>query len=328
MNRRQTHLCSGIHVITTEYLKYLCSEFGFDQDCQPKILHAVFYKHSPFLKACIDGFLSMRRDLKILGDVHSLARAEFYKLLLNGVYGFTLCRLNSFNTPYCVDVIRIRRYFKIDSTVTQVLEVGNKHVAVLRRMGVPSNPAPMSPLVSVGANILNNSKICLLWHIEFLLCYIDPRLAEHVYSDMDSVFLVLAHKRLADNVCPALREEFLSLLPEFIDCPDKLAGYLVQEKEASGLYIFGEKMYSMVDDNGGWISTRMKGVGGGVAQSLTRSLADDIVASKRMCTVTNLFKRPNDGYVELHTSVKRFKSALQPVKRFFRVNILVHGFKY
>ena len=76
-------------------------------------------------------------------------------------------------------------------------------------------------------------------------------------------------------------------------------------------------MYALVDDGDGLTSIRMKGVGGSVAQSLTPSLANEISASKSMCTVTNLFKRPIDGHVELQTSVKRFRTALQPVKRFF-----------
>ena len=316
----QTLPCSGIHVITTEYLRYLRTEFGFEQDCPLKILHAVFYKHAPFLKTRVDGYLTLRRELKMLGDAHSLAKAEFYKLLLNGVYGFSLCRLHDMNTPYCVEVIRNRNYFKRvknNSNVIRVLPVGTKHVAVLSRKGATSTQDPMSPLVSVGANILNNSKICLLRHIGFLLRYLDPRLAEHVYTDTDSIFLVLAHKQLVDNVCPALRSEFQRLLPEYIDCPDKLAGYLVKEKESAGVYIFGEKMYALVDDGDGLTSIRMKGVGGSVAQSLTPSLANEISASKSMCMVTNLFKRPIDGHVELQTSVKRFRTALQPVKRFF-----------
>ena len=82
----------GIHVLHTSYYRYLKTNFGFEK--KPVILHAVFYRHQPYLRADVLKFLKLRRTLKQEGSLVSLARATFLKLILNSVYGYTLCKMN------------------------------------------------------------------------------------------------------------------------------------------------------------------------------------------------------------------------------------------
>lgn len=80
----------GIHVLHTSYLKFLQSSFGFRDN--PIILHAIFYRHAPYLRQEVLGFLTLRQELKRQGTLDSLARANFLKLVLNSIYGYCLCR--------------------------------------------------------------------------------------------------------------------------------------------------------------------------------------------------------------------------------------------
>ena len=100
----------------------------------------------------------------------------------------------------------------------------------------------VSPLVCVGAAILAHSKVILIDCLGFLLRYLDPRMAEFVYCDTDSVFLMLHHTQLADNVSPSLWTEFEALLPNFVDSPGRLSRFFCQGKEAPTLIVLGYKI--------------------------------------------------------------------------------------
>ena len=54
--------------------------------------------------------------------------------------------------------------------------------------------------MAIGASILGNSKIILLENVCFLLRYLDPRLAEALYFDTDSIFIGLHYSNLEDHV--------------------------------------------------------------------------------------------------------------------------------
>ena len=82
----------GIHVLRTSYYQFLKTSFGFENP--PVILHAVFYRHQPYLRANVLTFLKLRKALKREASLVSLARATFLKLILNSVYGYTLCKMN------------------------------------------------------------------------------------------------------------------------------------------------------------------------------------------------------------------------------------------
>ena len=311
------HSYHGIHVAHTSYINFLRNTFGFEHPIF--ILHCVLYKHSPYLKQRVETYLTIRRELKLKGTRDSLAKADFYKLLLNGVYGFTLARINSERSPYSVQVVRSsRRIYSMqhNEDTLQVTSLGPKHFLVRKRMFDPCK-SRVSPLVCVGAAILAHSKVILMDCLGFLLRYLDPRMAEFVYCDTDSVFLMLHHKQLADNVSPSLRTEFEALLPNFVDSPDRLSGFLVKEKEASTLIVLGEKMYTF-GTHQKVFGTRMRGVQGSLLRHITLSDVEDLTQPNAVLVcVSNTFKRSNDGNVSMETSVKRFRNALLPRKRVF-----------
>ena len=84
---------AGIHVLHTSYYQYLRHQFGFEN--LPVILHGVFYRHEPYLRADILNFLTLRRSLKQDGSLVALAKATFLKLILNSIYGYTLLKMNN-----------------------------------------------------------------------------------------------------------------------------------------------------------------------------------------------------------------------------------------
>lgn len=83
-------------------MRYLHKSFGFDGDLF--ILHGVFFLHRPYLRAQISHFLELRRELKLQNTLVSMAKANFLKLLLNGVYGYCLARINSPSSPFSCEI--------------------------------------------------------------------------------------------------------------------------------------------------------------------------------------------------------------------------------
>ena len=320
------HRFKGIHVAHTLYLKFFYNGFGFERPIV--ILHAVFYRHMHYLKPEVEKFLILRREMKLAGDAVSLAKANFYKLILNGIYGYCLCRFNSNTSPYSVESLITRRWWREKvqkrkaekAIILGVEEVGTTHVAVLTR-SYELGKGGGAPLGTVGATILGHSKVILLESLGFLLRFLDPRLAEFVYSDTDSIFVAMHYEKIIDNVCVDLREEFENTVGNYIDSPTQLSGYLVNEKCTKGIFIYGEKMYSFVTGDGKVGGTRMKGVQHRYLKEVTWSRAERMVKDgAEMTCVSNSLKRVKDGYIGLETEVKRFKAALNPRKRFFTGN--------
>ena len=314
----------GIHCLSTAYYTYLAQEFGFRK--LPVILHAVFYKHTHYLRSDVHNFLRMRQQLKRQGTVVALAKATFLKLILNSVYGYTLCRINTEATPFSVEFLRSYKYqlanCSAEGPLVGLTRVGSSHVAVQVR----SYDASLSigtPLGSVGATILGGSKVLLLEAIGFLVRYLDPSLAELVYVDTDSVFLALHAPELENNVSPKLRNQFVALLPQFVNTRDcnLLSGYLLLEASSPSAIIWGEKLYSLIDEGGSYFKTRMKGVPHANVKHLTTSQGSALAGpNASMVNVSNTFKRSLGAGITMATEVKKFKLALNPRKRLFSAN--------
>jgi len=312
----------GIHCLSTAYYTYLAQEFGFQT--LPVILHAVFYKHTHYLRSDVQNFLRLRQQLKREGSVVALAKATFLKLCLNAIYGYTLCKHNHEVTPFSVEFLRTLKYqlntpTSDEGPVVRLTRVGSSHVAVQVR----SYDASLSigtPLGSVGATILGGSKVLLLEALGFLVRYLDPRLAEIFYIDTDSIFMALHDPELENNVSPKLRNQFVTLLPQFVNTRDcnLLSGYLLLEATSPQAIVWGEKLYSLIDEGGSYFKTRMKGVPHANVKRMTTSQGSALTGpNASMINVSNTFKRRLGAGITMHTEVKRFKLALNPRKRLF-----------
>ena len=252
-----------------------------------------------------------------------MAKANFLKLILNGVYGYCLARLNSASSPFsCETKVQMRGVRKMleqqSENILRINKISSRYAVVTRR-SYDSESCVSSPLIGVGAAILGTSKVILLESMMFLLRYLDPRMAELVYCDTDSVFLSVAHATLEENVPLELRQEFLSQLGRYVDSPTKLSGYLLLENVCLGCTILGEKMYTLLGESDCLIKTRMKGVQKSNLSSFTLE-AGEKLQSDGMSLVSsgNTMKRANDGTMSLMTERKRFKLALRPRKRCFK----------
>ena len=308
-------------MIGKPYSRYLYKSFGFDGDLF--ILHGVFFLHRPYLRAQIRHFLELRKELKQQNTLVSMAKANFLKLLLNGVYGYTLARINSDSSPFTSENIltlrRVRHILDHDpERVKRVYQISSRH-AVLSVQSYDSTSCVSSPLIGVGAAILGASKVILLDSMMFLLRYLDPRMAEMVYSDTDSVFIAVCSPRLEENVPLELREEFLHQLGKYVDSPTELSGYLHLENICRGCTIYGEKMYTLWGESDRLIKTRMKGVPNSNLKTFTSETAELLRCGKgSLISQTNTMKRTIDGPISLTRESKRFKLALHPRKRCFK----------
>ena len=302
-------------------LRYLHKSFGFDGDLF--ILHGVFFLHRPYLRAQISHFLELRRELKLQNTLVSMAKANFLKLLLNGVYGYCLARINTPSSPFSCEIKvglkRVRQMLeRHPENILRINKISSSYAVVTRR-SYDSESCVSSPLIGVGATILGTSKVILLESMMFLLRYLDPRMAELVYCDTDSVFLSLAHDTLEENVPFELREEFLAQLGRYVDSPTKLSGYLLLENVCLGCTIFGEKMYTLLGESDCLIKTRMKGVQKSNLSSFTLEEGMQLQSNGvSLVSSVNTMKRVNDGTISLMAERKRFKLALRPRKRCFK----------
>lgn len=190
----------------------------------------------------------------------------------------------------------------------------------IRRRSYDASLSVGTPLGSVGATILAGSKVLLLSALGFLLRYLDPRLAEVIYLDTDSIFVALCHPTLEENVSPTLRHDFLTELPQFVNtgAGELLSGYLLLEESASEAFIFGEKMYTLISNSGDCFKSRMKGFSYNTLQTLTLDQCKELQQSDAVWeTHRCALKRVHAGPINMVTETKRFKLAIRPRKRKF-----------
>lgn len=229
--------------------------------------------------------------------------------------------MNAANTPFTVETLRNKRCLKRGRPLENVLwitRINATHIAI-RQRSYDSNLEVGAPLVCVGSTILGASKVLLLEAIGFLLRYLDPRMAELLYCDTDSVFLALAEPVLENNVSSELRTEFVEQMSYYVNSSTRLSGYLLLENQAPCIYIFGEKMYTLMGDQNNLIKPRMKGISLKCCQNtFNKELVEQLCQPSTSLTVkTNTMKRLNNGTIGLQSEVKRFKQALNPQKRRF-----------
>ena len=229
--------------------------------------------------------------------------------------------MNAENPPFTVEILRDMRCLKRGRPLENVMwitRVDATHVTI-RQRSYDSNLEVGAPLVCVGSAILGASKVLLLEAIGFLLRYLDPRMAELLYCDTDSVFLALAEPVLEHNVSSDLRAEFVEQMSYYVNSSTRLSGYLLLENQAPCIYIFGEKMYTLVGDQNNLIKPRMKGLSLKCCQdTFNLELVEQLCTPSTSLTVkTNTMKRLNTGTIGLQSEVKRFKQALNPKKRRF-----------
>ena len=320
------HKWKGIKSIYSEYFCFLHENFGFEQPI--RILHGVFFKHTPFLFTPLYKALSARLEIKLLLENENLQQHERMvleskstelKLKINACYGYTLCRENNLNSPYVVETIKSNKAFNTqikrdyqDNFLTSARPFGSDHWIVSNK-NINAKEFNSTPLIAVGASILGNSKIILLDNVCFILQYLDPRLGEACYFDTDSVFLALHYPNLEDNVPPPLRKEFLQKKNHYINSNNRISGFLVLEKVNSQAQFYGEKMYLLSNEHKNTLG--FKGVPGNVAKQICDK--PNILHQQRVTVTYTTLKRKLDFPMVIENQSKQFKKAIIPSKRKF-----------
>lgn len=168
------HRFRGVKVIYTSYFNYLRNTYGFHG--MPLIIHCVFFKHQPFLRQVVNEALAERAKIKKRLADENLAPDEIQvlksksnqtKLLINGCYGYTLCRTNTLNTPYVREKLRTKKYHR-EMMKKGISKTQKNHIATVREFNrdylvvttktVDPKYGPTTPVIPIGAAILGNSK--------------------------------------------------------------------------------------------------------------------------------------------------------------------------
>ena len=322
------HKFKNVKVIYSEYFLFLYENFGFEEPI--KILHGVFFKHQNYLEKAITKDLKERKEIKeklencpnldVKKRVLLESKANELKLKINSCYGYTLCRENSIESPYVVDMLKkdqtfkkqLQRSFK-DSFITTARKFDSNHWLVSRK-NINTKEFNSTPLVAIGASILGNSKIILLENVCFLLRYLDPRLAEALYFDTDSIFIGLHYSNLEDNVFQTLQKEFKEKMDHFIDSKNRLSGFLVMEKVNTKGEFYGEKMYLLTNNGKAYLS--LKGIPRNVANQLV-DCPKTLYQEREISAKFTSLKRKIDCPIVIQNEAKRFKKSIIPSKRVF-----------
>ena len=329
------HKWKGIKSIYSEYFCFLHETFGFEHPI--RILHGVFFKHTPYLYTPLSKALSARLEIKHLLENKDIphnerlileSKSTELKLKINACYGYTLCRENNMNSPYVVETIKSTKAFKQQTSrdfqenfLTSARPFGSNHWIVANKT-INTQEFNSTPLIAIGASILGNSKIILLENVCFILKYLDPQLGEACYFDTDSVFLALHYPILEDNVPLLLKQEFLKEKNYYINSSHRISGFLVLEKINSEAVFYGEKMYLLSNSNKNTLG--FKGVPFSVAKQLFHN--QDVFNKQPEVTVTySTLKRKLDFPMVIENQSKKFKKAIIPSKRKFSN---YHSFTY
>jgi len=322
------NIFKNIKVIYTEYFIYLHETFGFKKPI--KILHGVFFTHKLYLAKSLTQALEERKSIKQkLENDSSLsfydkiileAKSTELKLKINSCYGYSLCKENSMDSPYVIDVLKNTKAFikqisraNSNQLVTEAREFDSNHWLVTKKC-IRTTECNTTPLVAVGASILGISKVILLENVLFLLKYLDPRLAEPLYFDTDSIFLGLHYANLEDNVLESLKKEFQSKKNNYIDSSDRLSGFLVLEKTNTQGEFYGEKMYLLSNENSFHLGLK------GIPKHAAKELIENkklLYSTKEMAVTYTSLKRKINQPIIIQKTAKRFKKCIIPSKRLF-----------
>jgi DNA polymerase elongation subunit (family B) len=295
----------------------------------PIILHGIFFKHDLYLEQAITRALVERAELKKQLKSPNISEREKkiiesksieLKLQVNGCYGYTLTRLNdplsSFTEEKMVLKRNMPRLIANKSTViSNITPFGNSHMLVTKKK-VDLSKSISTPLLAIGASILGNSKVLLLKNVNFLLHCLDPRMAEALYFDTDSVFFALKYPKLEDNVCKELLPYFIKNKNIFIDNPNKPSGFLVLEKMAHTGHFYGEKMYILSSNDDDKVEYGLKGISKSNIESILKNKTCLYPVNRHSVTSTNMSRR-KDMPMLITEKTKTFVKAVIPSKRYF-----------
>ena len=309
------HECKSFMVISTEYLNWLRTHFGFVQE--PDIYHALFFQLDDYLKAGLENKLTIRKKLKelikreknpTLKQNYEI-KAELIKLMINSCYGYTLCNLTS---PKFKTFENRRSMPKNMSRVKSVFQF-EKNVFLVEKTKKVLESFP-TLLGHVGCYILFQSKIILLKRLYFLLKYLNPRYAQLCYMDTDSAHFLLKHPRFEDNVDSNLKETFIRLYPKHFETGPKLSGIWVLENFFTTGEYLGEKCYRLYNTHDEQFITHMKGLNANFQSEYHKNNVD--LKKTPFLAFNIFFKSPDFAIFKTHMSKNLFQNYV-PNKRYF-----------
>lgn len=312
------HENNSFMVMSTEYLNYLNTTFGFENP--PDIYHGLFFQLDDYLRTSIENKLMIRKDLKtLIKNEKNLEKkqnyeikAELIKLMLNSCYGYTLCNISSQKFKQYENR---RKKPKKSTKIKSCLELEeNVFLVEIAKEYEESFPTLLG---HVGCYILFNSKRILLKRLYFLLKYFNPKWAQLLYMDTDSAHFLVKHKVLEENVSPLLKPFFKNHFNKHFDSGSKMSGIWVQE----GFYECGEylaeKSYRLYNKTNDEYLTHMKGLN----SHFQKEFHEKNIDSKKFPFLAyNLFFKSPDFLIFKTHMCKNIFSNYVPNKRYFVSN--------
>jgi len=310
------HKSKSFMVISTEYLNWLNTTFGFEN--QPDIYHALIFQLQPYLRNSIESKLFQRKQIKefikkekdLKKKQNYEIKAELIKLMLNSCYGFTMCNLGSSKFKSFENRIKKPR-FKNNSKIISCVQLQPKVFIVEKKN---TKDIFETLLGHVGCSILFHSKIILLKRLYFLLKFLNPTKAQLLYMDTDSAHFLVKHKQIENNVDDNLKLQFLSLFDKHFETGNKISGIWVEEGFFEHGEYFGEKCYRLFRANEHTYLTHIKGLNNFFQQKIQN---ENIVLKNTHNISYNAFiKTPDFLILKTHLN-KNLYNFFVPVKRYF-----------
>jgi len=311
------HKASSYIIVSTAYFRWLMENFEFAQT--PDIYHAIFFKFENYLKHSIETKLKMRTDIKerlkteqnYIIKQNLEVQSELIKLCLNSCYGFTLCNVGNTKFKRFKNAVYLPRHKSKTNKIVSSIKLGEK--IFLNEYSNPQKGFFNTMLGHVGANILFYSKIILLKRIYFVLKHLNPTKSQILYTDTDSLHILVHHKQLEDNIDENLRPSFLKAYDQHFE-KNKLAGIWVNEGFFTNARYIGEKSYILFNTETNKTVSHMKGLNRYFQERFIKEQIDPTMFPHISC---NLFAKTVDFLIFKTNYTKNLFQNYVPVKRYF-----------
>ena len=223
----------------TSYFLWLKKTFGFEEP--PDILHCIAYPHTAYLKHPINQYLQRRFEIKqqiITNPNTSLKiRSEIIKLLMNSSYGYCLL---DYNSQRCLSYTYISKKRFNKQRNIGYLVANSDYVRVQNNKKQEFQYCAME----IGSTILWYSKVIFFDALYFILKCADPRKLQYIYSDTDSLHVIISENSLSQCILPE-KEDFFEQNKDNYFGDHHIAGVLILEMEGTTGNYKSEKCYKI-----------------------------------------------------------------------------------
>ena len=259
-------------MLRTRFAKTVClhaSQFRFLKQRRGlagyRLLHYYHFKGMDWLKFRLRDLLKLRFKLKREeSECGGGLASQSIKLQLNGFYGYCLLSRNTPPSKIFTESTLYKKgfpqgdYMNITTlgivprrTITKIVKGEEceivREAEFLFMLNSPQEFTRSRNLVQIGSAILAHSKDLFLGHLEFLLNTLDPKKAELVYTDTDSMMFFISENCLPECVLPHRAKEFERGAREiFEDGRGIMGGRLAVSTPHSRLKIEGEFSWGFI----------------------------------------------------------------------------------